>query len=117
VVPRHAFGPLESGPRDARRREGAYAAAPRADLILLDLDLPRLGGHGVLAAARRELALHDIPVTMLSNSSARDDVERAHALGAVAHIEKALDLDPHLERLRFVERPWTSGAGGHRQQP
>lgn len=72
------------------RRQGQHAAAPRPKLVLLDLNMPRLGGLEVLAELRAEL--RSLPVLVLSTSQDAGDIERAYALGANAYLTKPRDL-------------------------
>ncbi|MBV9881033.1 MAG: response regulator [Gemmatirosa sp.] len=94
------------------RRDRAYADAPRPGLILLDLNLPRLDGRGVLADVKRDAALQDIPVVVFSSSAAADDVERAYALGASGYVVKSMHLDAFFAAVRAIRRLWTSLAAG-----
>ena len=93
------------------RRSPHYADSPRPDLILLDLNLPRVSGHEVLAAVRDDPALRDICVVVTSSSAAPADVEQAYRSGADAYVQKALTLDAHVAGLRSVERIWAAVVG------
>src|SRR5262249_23582058 len=74
------------------RREGRFAAAPRPDLILLDLNLPRMSGVEVLAAIKRDPALRNIPVVVLSTSQSENDIERAYDLHVNCYVTKPIDV-------------------------
>ena len=88
------------------RREGRHADAPRPDLVLLDLNVPKLDGRGVLAEAKGDAALRDIPIVVLTSSQASTDVRRAYALHANAYVAKPVDLDQHLAAVRAVVEFW-----------
>jgi PAS domain S-box-containing protein len=95
---------------DFLRREAQYASAPRPDLVLLDLKLPRKSGLDVLAELKREPSLRRIPVVVLSSSRADHDIARAYELQAAAYIAKPVsDYRTVIESIvRFVnvaERP------------
>jgi two-component system response regulator len=75
------------------RREGRHPDAPRPDLILLDLNMPRMGGREVLAHIKQDPQLSPIPVVILTTSSADADVLDAYRLHAAAYITKPIDLD------------------------
>lgn len=75
------------------RREGSYADAPRPDLMLLDLNLPRKNGREVLAEIKSDPALTTIPVVVLTTSEAEEDVLRSYQLHANAFITKPVDFE------------------------
>jgi CheY-like chemotaxis protein len=81
------------------RKEAPYAAAPTPDLIFLDLNLPRLPGHDVLAAMHG-LGLQHIPVVILSSSANAADVRKAYDLCANAYLEKPIDVETYFARVR-----------------
>lgn len=91
-------------------RDGAQALqrlldskAPRPDLVLLDLNLPKVNGFEFLERVRRDSALKILPVVILSSSTARSDRERAAALGVKAYLQKPDDLDRQTELRRKME--------------
>jgi chemotaxis family two-component system response regulator Rcp1 len=90
------------------RREGPYAAAPRPDLILLDLNLPRMGGREVLAAIKEDEALKGIPVIILTTSDDEQDVLGAYQSHANCFITKPIALERFLEVVRSIEAFWLS---------
>ena len=90
------------------RREGQYAQAPRPDLILLDLNLPRKDGREVLAEIRADEKLTAIPVVVLTTSQAEQDVLRAYALHANCYITKPVDFQQFLEVIEAIEGFWLS---------
>jgi CheY-like chemotaxis protein len=86
------------------------AEEPRPDLVLLDLNLPRMAGHEVLAAIRADDALTQLPVVVLTTSSAQDDVERSYRLHANAYVTKPSDYSGFTEVLTRIEEFFTSVA-------
>jgi CheY-like chemotaxis protein len=85
------------------RREGEYADAPRPDLILLDLNLPRRDGREVLAEVKADESLRHIPVIVLTTSQADDDVLRSYQLHANAYVTKPVDFDGFIEAIRQID--------------
>jgi CheY-like chemotaxis protein len=75
------------------RRQGRYAEATRPDLILLDLNLPRMNGNEVLAEIKNSPDLATIPVVVLTTSEAEEDVVRSYELHANAYITKPVDFE------------------------
>ena len=88
------------------RREGPYAAAPTPDLVLLDLNLPRLDGRGVLAGMRGHPALSRIPVVVLTSSAAPEDVAGAYDAGCSCFFTKPVDLAAYLAIVRAIRHYW-----------
>ena len=88
------------------RREGKYAAAPRPDLILLDLNLPRKDGREVLTEIKGDDKFKRIPVVVLTTSQAEEDVLRAYHLNANCYITKPVDLDQFLKVVKTIEDFW-----------
>ena len=88
------------------RRQGTYAAAPRPDLILLDLNLPKKSGHEVLREVKADPDLRQIPVVVLTTSAADNDVDRSYQLAANCYITKPVDLDAFVSVVRMVDRFW-----------
>ena len=88
------------------RRQGAHAAAPRPDLVLLDLNLPRVDGREVLAALKADPALADIPVVILTTSAAEEDILRSYQLHANCYVTKPVDLDQFVKVVRAIEGFW-----------
>ena len=88
------------------RRQGRYADMPRQDLVLLDLNLPRMDGRDVLAAMRDDPELSGIPVVVLTTSSDEHDVLRAYDLHANCYITKPVKLDDFVTVLRSIEDFW-----------
>jgi CheY-like chemotaxis protein len=74
-------------------REGPHAGAPRPDVILLDLNMPRMDGRQTLAAIKSDERLRAIPVVIFTTSGSEDDVVRSYDQHANAYVTKPLDLD------------------------
>ncbi|HYK30444.1 MAG TPA: response regulator [Streptosporangiaceae bacterium] len=85
------------------RREADYAGAPRPDLILLDLNLPRMDGHEVLANIKSDADLQRIPVVILTTSDAEEDVLRSYDLHANAYVTKPVDFERFLGVVRQID--------------
>lgn len=85
------------------RREADYADAPRPDLILLDLNLPRMDGHEVLANIKSDADLQRIPVVILTTSDAEEDVLRSYDLHANAYVTKPVDFERFLGVVRQID--------------
>ena len=90
------------------RREGEYADAPRPDLILLDLNLPRRDGREVLAEVKADDSLRHIPVIVLTTSQADEDVLRSYQLHANAYVTKPVDFDGFIEAIRQIDHFFVS---------
>ncbi len=88
------------------RREGQYGNAPRPDLILLDLNLPRKDGREVLSSIKADDKLKRIPVVILTTSQAEEDILRAYHLNANCYISKPVDLDQFIKVVRTIEDFW-----------
>jgi CheY-like chemotaxis protein len=88
------------------RRQGQYAAAPRPDLILLDLNLPRKDGREVLAEIKSDDDLHRIPVVVLTSSAAEEDILKSYDLRANCYVCKPVDLDQFLKVVQSIEEFW-----------
>jgi CheY-like chemotaxis protein len=100
----------------------AYADAPRPDLILLDLNLPRKDGRGVLAEIKADPELRQIPVVILTSSQAEQDILRAYELHANCYVTKPVDLDQFITIVRSIEQFWFTvvkrrAAGGPPRRP
>ena len=88
------------------RREGPYADAPRPDLILLDLNLPRKNGRDVLAEINAEEDLKQIPVVVLTTSNAEKDIIETHDLHASSYINKPVDFGQFVTVVKLIEDFW-----------
>ena len=94
------------GAMDFLYRRGAFVDAPRPDLILLDLNLPRKDGREVLAEIKIDENLKTIPIVILTSSSAEEDILRTYKLHANAFISKPVDLDQFIRVVRSIEEFW-----------
>jgi two-component system, chemotaxis family, response regulator Rcp1 len=74
------------------RQQGEYAAAPRPDLILLDLNMPRMNGHEVMAEIVADKALRDLPVIVLTTSTDEEEIRRMYGLRCSSYIAKPIDF-------------------------
>jgi len=89
------------------RREGArFANAPRPDLILLDLNMPRMDGRKVLAAVKQDPQLCNIPVVILTTSDVERDVVASYNLGAAGYITKPMDMIQFIAVIRDLGNYW-----------
>jgi chemotaxis family two-component system response regulator Rcp1 len=88
------------------RRAGRYADAPRPDVILLDLNLPRMGGREVLAAIKEDSLLRRIPVVILTTSNDERDILRAYELHANCYITKPVDFEQFSTVIQAIENFW-----------
>jgi chemotaxis family two-component system response regulator Rcp1 len=87
-------------------REGSFASAPRPDLMLLDLNLPRVDGRQVLAEVKGDPDLRRIPVVVLTTSPSEDDILHAYDQHVNSYIRKPVDLDQFLHVLRAIDDYW-----------
>ena len=101
------------------RHEGEYANAPRPDLMLLDLNLPRKDGREVLAEIKSDPALRSIPVVVLTTSKAEEDILRSYDLHANAYVTKPVDFNRFIEVVRQIDEFFVTVVKlpGHRPPP
>ena len=90
------------------RRQGEYADAPRPDIILLDLGLPKKNGTEVLAEIKMDPALKRIPVIVLTTSDAEKDVLDTYDRHANAYTKKPVDMDEFVRTIKMIEDFWLS---------
>ena len=90
------------------RRKGAFESAPRPDLILLDLNLTKKNGREVLSEIKADAGLRDIPVVVLTISTAEEDILTAYRLQANCHVIKPVNLDQFFLVVQSIERYWLS---------
>jgi two-component system, chemotaxis family, response regulator Rcp1 len=88
------------------RREGLHADRPRPDLILLDLNLPRMDGREVLQAIKADPVLQPIPVIIMTSSKAEVDVLKSYQLSANGYIVKPVDFERLQEIVASLEMFW-----------
>jgi chemotaxis family two-component system response regulator Rcp1 len=88
------------------RRQGPYANAPRPDMILLDLNMPKKDGREALAEIKADPVLRKIPVCVLTTSAAEEDIFRSYDLGANSFITKPVTFGGLVEVLQAWSRYW-----------
>jgi two-component system, chemotaxis family, response regulator Rcp1 len=91
------------------RQEGVYSAAPRPDLMLLDLNLPGIDGQSVLAAVRRDPAFLCLPIVIFSSSGHQADSDQSYTLGANGHMRKPVGLDEFFQVVKTAVEQWARG--------
>jgi chemotaxis family two-component system response regulator Rcp1 len=89
-------------------RDGEYAKAPRPDLILLDLNLPKKDGREVLEDIKEHPTLKTIPVVVLTTSSSEEDILRSYQLHANCYITKPVGLEGFLTVVKSIDSFWLS---------
>ena len=85
------------------RKEGEFADAVTPDMVLLDLNLPRMDGREVLAAMKSDPVLRRIPVVVLTTSEAEEDVLRSYSLHANAYVTKPVDFQRFIDVVRQID--------------
>jgi CheY-like chemotaxis protein len=88
------------------QRRGRFASAPRPDMILLDLNLPRMDGRELLAKIKTDPDLRRIPIVVLTTSKAEGDVLRSYDLHANCYITKPVDIDAFFSVVRSIDSFW-----------
>jgi len=88
------------------RREGEHAHAPRPDLIMLDLNLPRKDGREVLKEIKEDENLKRIPVVILTTSKAEEDIVKSYSLHANCYVTKPLAIEQFIEVVQAIETFW-----------
>ncbi|WP_324653268.1 response regulator [Georgenia sp. H159] len=84
-------------------KQGQYADAPTPDLVLLDLNLPRMDGREVLAELKEDPELRRIPVVVLTTSEAEEDILRSYNLHANAYVTKPVDFERFISVVRKID--------------
>jgi two-component system, chemotaxis family, response regulator Rcp1 len=104
----HRLSIVEDGEEASRflRRIGPYSNAPRPDLILLDLNLPKKDGRELLAEIKDDPSLRYIPIIVLTTSEAEQDVWKAYRLHANCYLTKPVNLDDFIRKIRSFEDFW-----------
>ena len=88
------------------RQKGRHTGAPRPDMILLDLNLPRKDGREVLAEIKEDPDLKRIPVVVITSSKSEEDVLRSYNLHANCYVTKPVDLDQFVAVVKSIEDFW-----------
>jgi len=88
------------------RRKGRYIDAPRPDLILLDLNMPRMNGRQVLAEIKEDSALKHIPVVILTGSRDMDDIVKTYDLHANCYVTKPIDFEQFIMVMKSITDFW-----------
>jgi two-component system, chemotaxis family, response regulator Rcp1 len=91
---------------DFLHNKGMYQSSPRPDLILLDLNLPKINGHQVLSEIKSDESLRKIPVVILSISQSEKDIERSYELNANCYVTKPLDINEFIEVFGRIQNFW-----------
>ena len=89
-------------------QRGKYVDAPRPDLIVLDLNMPRKNGQEVLAEIKSDMRLKNIPVVILTTSKSQGDINRAYGLHANCYISKPVDFDEFTHVVQRIQDFWLS---------
>ncbi len=92
------------------KREGAFHGAPRPDLILLDLNLPKMDGREVLARIKQDDELKSIPTVVLTTSDSEDDITTSYQLQANCYLSKPTELEAYEQLLLSIKDVWLSQA-------
>lgn len=88
------------------RGKGPYTQAPRPDIILLDLNLPKKGGLEVLTELKGDPSLKEIPVVILTTSQAEEDIVKSYQQYANCYISKPVDFEAFMQVVRSLEDFW-----------
>ena len=90
------------------RKQGAYQGVPTPHLVLLDLNMPRMGGREVLESMRADPDMQKIPVVVLTTSDVEADIEASYQLGANSFITKPVDIDQFIDSVKAMGDYWFS---------
>jgi len=90
------------------RKKGPHQGAPTPHLVLLDLNMPRMGGREVLEVMRADPDMQKIPVVVLTTSDVEADIEASYQLGANSFITKPVDIDQFIESVKAMGDYWFS---------
>jgi CheY-like chemotaxis protein len=98
------------------RHEGIYADSPRPDLILLDLNLPKMDGREVLSRVKEDPDLKSIPIVILTTSAAEVDIAKSYQLQANCYLSKPVQLDAFESLVKSINEFWLTKAKLPRQR-
>ncbi len=87
-------------------KNGKYKYAPKPDIILLDLNLPKKDGREVLKEIKKDDTLKSIPVVILTTSNSEDDIMKTYSNHANCYITKPVDFEPFVNVLKSIEKFW-----------
>lgn len=87
-------------------KRNEHATAPTPDLIILDLNLPKIPGHEVLKAVKNDARLKSIPVVVLTSSKSEQDIMKSYELQANCYIKKPLDLEGFTQVVKSIDQFW-----------
>ncbi|KGK42442.1 hypothetical protein LH51_00905 [Nitrincola sp. A-D6] len=90
------------------RRESGYADEVQPDLILLDLNMPRMSGRQFLEKIKQDGALRHIPVVVLTTSDSESDILTSYNLGAAGYVVKPVDIDDFIRQVQTLEDYWVA---------
>ena len=90
------------------RQEGEYKNSPRPDIIILDLNLPKMDGRSLLKIIKNDAGLHSIPVVVMTSSGAAEDVANSYELHANCYVKKPVGLDELTTIVKNIETFWLS---------
>jgi len=88
------------------RHEGNYAGAPQPDILLLDLNMPKMDGREALKEIKSDPDLRSLPVVILTTSSADEDIVRSYDLGASSYIQKPVTFEKMVEVVETLGKYW-----------
>jgi two-component system, chemotaxis family, response regulator Rcp1 len=88
------------------QQQGDYALAPRPDMVLLDLNLPKIDGHQVLRYIKNNDSLRKLPVVVLTTSNAEKDISQTYKLHVNAYLVKPIDYEKFTELVQKIEAFW-----------
>jgi CheY-like chemotaxis protein len=102
----HMVGDGREAMEFLRRQAPRFADAPRPDLILLDLNMPRMDGREFLAAIKQDADLRNIPVVVLTTSDVERDIVASYHLGAAGYVTKPVDINQFMTAIRQLGDYW-----------
>jgi len=88
------------------QRAGEFVDCPRPDLVLLDLNMPRIDGRQVLREIRGDESLKSMPVIVMTTSADERDIEAVYALGGNSYVVKPVDLDQFFAVVECMQQYW-----------
>lgn len=87
-------------------KQGQFLDAPRPDIIILDLNLPKKDGREVLQEVKQDENLRNIPIVVLTTSTAEEDILKSYNLHANAYITKPVDFDQFIKVIKSIAKFW-----------